>query len=373
MSSGSGSRDWGEPPWTIDFRPTTRRLPREVDFAIVGGGFTGLATAAWLRHLAPEKSVAVFEARALGAGSSGHTGGIALGETAAGDLPGLGDVLGGLSHILSTLRVECECETGGAYELTHLPGLKHSPIHWADSGVLCVANEVPGGTVNPGKMVSGLARAADRLGAVILENARVDNVVRQDARLCLTVRGAEIRAQRALVATNAMSLELSGLVGQAEPKFTLAVATEPLTDAQVSELGLATRRPFYTIDLPYLWGRLVQSNSVIFGSGLVHLNDWRELEELSIHKGEAAELLARLAERVRALHPALRGVKFTHRWGGPMLIGDGWTPVFQSHSRCEGLLVLGAYSGHGVALSVYLGCWAAEALLGRRELPSWGA
>jgi hypothetical protein len=34
--------------------------------------------------------------------------------------------------------------------------------------------------------------------------------------------------------------------------------------------------------------------------------------------------------------------------------------------------VLGAYAGHGVALSVYLGCWAAEALLGQRSLPSWG-
>ena len=35
-------------------------------------------------------------------------------------------------------------------------------------------------------------------------------------------------------------------------------------------------------------------------------------------------------------------------------------------------IILGGYSGHGVALSVYLGRWAAEALLGRRELPDWG-
>jgi len=34
-------------------------------------------------------------------------------------------------------------------------------------------------------------------------------------------------------------------------------------------------------------------------------------------------------------------------------------------------MVLGGYCGHGVALSVYLGKWAAEALLGRRALPSW--
>jgi glycine/D-amino acid oxidase-like deaminating enzyme len=35
------------------------------------------------------------------------------------------------------------------------------------------------------------------------------------------------------------------------------------------------------------------------------------------------------------------------------------------------VIVLGAYSGHGVAQSVYLGAWAAEAMLGRRELPDW--
>jgi glycine/D-amino acid oxidase-like deaminating enzyme len=35
------------------------------------------------------------------------------------------------------------------------------------------------------------------------------------------------------------------------------------------------------------------------------------------------------------------------------------------------VLVLGGFSGHGVALSVYLGRWAAEILLGKRALPRW--
>jgi len=33
--------------------------------------------------------------------------------------------------------------------------------------------------------------------------------------------------------------------------------------------------------------------------------------------------------------------------------------------------VLGGYSGHGVAQSVYLGRWAAEVLSGKRSLPDW--
>jgi len=364
-------RQWGEPPWKVSFRQRKLSLPQNVDFAIVGAGFSGLAAAAWLRRLAPEKNVAVLEARSVGAGSSGHTGGIALAETAAGGLPGLGDVLRGVKRILRTLRVDCDLVLGDAYELSHRAGRADSPIRWSDAGELRMAQQVPGGTVNPGKLVSGLARAASRLGAKIFENARVESVDRGKS-LLVSVGGREILAERALVATNAMSLELSGLAGRAQPKFTLAVATEPLASKQLRALGLASRRPFYTVDLPYLWGRVLRSNAVVFGSGLVHLTDWRELETLSIRSGEPAALISRLEERVRRLHPALQGVKFTHRWGGPMLIGEQWKPVFTRRAESENLLVLGAYSGHGVALSVYLGCWAAEALLGRRALPNWG-
>src|SRR5260370_7432398 len=56
---------WGAPPWTVDFRPASRALPDRVDFAIVGGGFSGLSAAAWLRRLAPRRSVLVFESPSL--------------------------------------------------------------------------------------------------------------------------------------------------------------------------------------------------------------------------------------------------------------------------------------------------------------------
>src|SRR6202043_495295 len=108
---------WGLPPWTIEFHSEPLPVPEEVDFAVVGGGFTGLAATAWLRHLEPNKRVALFEASRIGAGSSGHTGGMALSETAAGDLPGLGDVLAGFSGILRELQVQCDLTLPGAWEI----------------------------------------------------------------------------------------------------------------------------------------------------------------------------------------------------------------------------------------------------------------
>ena len=361
---------WGEPPWRIDFRSPARPIPKEVDFAVIGGGFTGLSAAAWLRRFEPSKSVALFESSHVGAGSSGHTGGMTLAETAAGDLPGLGEVLAGFSDIVKELALDCDLSLTGVWELGRTDGLPDSPIAWTDSGDLRAVKQVSGGTIDPGKLVSGLARCADRLGVRIFENAAVENIEFKEP-LRLNVGGNEVHAQSVLLATNAMSLELSDLVQRAQPKFTLAVATEPLTEEQRGALGLGSRKPFYTIDFPYLWGRLLSNGGVIFGSGLVHLNDWRELVEIDIATGQAAELITRLERRVRGLHPVLRGVEFTHRWGGPILIADQWRPVFRLHPRSSRAVVLGGYSGHGVALSVYLGRWAAEVMLERRKPPHW--
>jgi glycine/D-amino acid oxidase-like deaminating enzyme len=364
--------DWGATPWTIDFRPVRRELPGEVDFAVVGGGFTGLAAAAWLRRVAPEKSVVVLEGGSIGAGGSGHTGGLALAETAAGEMPGLGDVLAGYSEIVRELNVECELRLPGVWELARRNPLPHSPIAWNDSGDLRAVAEVPGGTIHPGKMVSGLAQAAEQNGALIFEYSRVERVAFGDP-LRLEIAGREIRARGALFACNAQSLELSGLAGATDPKFTLATATAPFTAAQLAELGLSSGKPFYTVEMPYLWGRLLPSGGIVFGAGLVHLKDWRELDSLDIAQGQPPEMFARFEQRVRKFHPVLRNVEFTHRWGGPILVGAGWDmrPIFRRHPESPRALVLGAYSGHGVALSVYLGRWAAEVLLGQRELPVW--
>jgi glycine/D-amino acid oxidase-like deaminating enzyme len=377
---------WGTSPWTITFRPRRQSLPSHADFVVVGGGFAGLSAAAWLKRLAPNKSALLLEGDTLGNGASGRTGGISLAESAAGDLPGLGDVLRGYRRILRTLRIDAELSLLGAFELGRSGGFPNSPIHWSDSGDLRIVKKIPGGTVNPAKIVTGLARAAQSAGVQLIEHAEVTALksayrkrgLAQDA-IELRVRLSRgktlvtktVRAERVLLATNAYSLNLAQLAPNAQPKLTLAVATEPLTPAQLKAIGLASRKPFYTVDLPYLWGRLLRSNAVIFGAGLVHAPAERNLGRIDVHKGEAAERIAWLEGRVRELHPALQDVLFTHAWGGPILFTEGAKPVFRRHPRLPQVTILAGFNGHGVALSVYLGQWAAQSLLGRRPLPGW--
>lgn len=369
MERTANRKNWGNRPWTTDFTAAPHVLPTEVDFAIVGGGFTGLAAAARLRSFAPESTVALFEADEFGAGSSGYTGGMALAESAVGDLPGLGDVLSGYKAILRDLAIDADLCLTGVYELGRSSVLPDSPIHWNDSGELSAVKSVPGGTINPGKAVSGLALAAERLGVLLFEHCGVGEAEFSQGVELVTKRGP-VKAKKVLFATNAHSLELSGLHGRAESTFTLAVATEELPAEIIGNIGLSERKPFYTVDLPYLWGRML-GQAIIFGSGLLQQNDWRDLATLNIDGEEAANMFARLEKRIRGLHPDLAAVSFTHRWGGPICIAEEWIPVFEHHRESQDAIVLGAFSGHGVAQSVYLGNWAAEVLLGKRALPNW--
>ncbi len=414
------SHPWGIPPWTVDFRPTKRPIPGEVDFVVIGAGFAGLSAAAWLAKLAPGKSVLVLESESIGNGASGRTGGMALSETAAGPLPGLGDVLAGYKKILRALHVDSRLTLPGAWELGRSGSSKNSPISWNDSGNLHIVKKVPGGTVDPGKVVSGLARAAQEAGAQIIEHAEVLSIKptgqaviarlasvsrserhaaaanNSDRLLALRVsmksgrraKQKTILARQVLLTTNAASLHLTGLHNQAEPKLTLALAT-PLTTAQLRATGLAARRPFYTIDFPYLWGRPLENNGYIFGAGLVPMpTSWdatfsrdfsqrkpertfSDLLRFDIHRGASAKTLAWLESRVRNMHPALKNIRVTHRWGGPILITKGMHPVFRHHAHHKNILTLAGFSGQGVALSVYLGHWAAQSLLGQRPLPHW--
>lgn len=314
----------------------------------------------------------VLEASRIGAGASGRTGGMTLGETAAGDQPGLGDVLEGFQRILKKLKVNCDLSLPGAWEIGRSGGLAKSPIAWTDSGTLRVVKEVPGGTLDPGKLVGGLARAARRLGAAIFENRPVEHL-EWGEQTEVYFAGGRLRVEKIIFATNALSLRLAGLEDGVHPRLTLAALTAPLTEKQLRAIGLGGRNPFYTVDLPYLWGRVRRDRSIVWGAGLVNAPDESDLAGVDVAAPESARMFAALENRVRGLHPVLASARFTRRWGGPILFRDSWKPIFDWHPQSENAIVLGAYAGHGVAISSYLGRWAAEALLGRRKLPSWGA
>ena len=328
---------WGQPVWEVPFTAPRVPAPGRADVAVVGGGLTGFSAA---RHLAVRGlRVAVLEATRVGDGASGRSGGIALEDTAAGPLPGFGNCLGELQGF------DCELDLGGCWEISHSSELSRRPLDWNDQGLpLRVSGVVPGGTVHPGKLLAAVARAALEAGATVHEQARVTGIEFTDRpRLLLSDRA--LVAGHVVLATNAYALELAELESEAMAMLAVATATAPLQEEQLAALGMTERRPFYTADLPYLWGRLTGDNRLVVGSGLVEMDD----------AGSARPKFRALEQRVRRLHPALENVEVTHRWLGPICIPGDFKPVLRAHPRSEKVLFGGGYTGHGIAQSLRMG------------------
>ena len=130
-------------------------------------------------------------------------------------------------------------------------------------------------------------------------------------------------------------------------------------------------RPFYTVDLPYLWGRPLPDGGLLLGSGLVGARP-RELAARRVDRGELGRALRSLEERIRGLSPVLAGLPLRRRFAGPVSLREGAVPILCLHHGSPRVALAGAFAGHGVALAPLAGELAAEAVLGHRELPAWG-
>jgi len=369
--------------------------------AVVGAGFAGLAAARVLA--AGGARVAVLEAGRVGEGASGRTGGIVLEGTHVGALPGLDGCIELLRTRVAELGIRCGLELPGCRELAHRPAEagasecgaaaghgagRRGPV-WRDGDdVLVEIDREPGGVVDPGLLVAGLARAALAAGATLHEGAGVrgleitsgSEAQRGPAEpsagpaVLETARGA-VRADAVVLATNAWLAELvSELMPPPIAALAFALATEPLSpDARAALAGPDGEPflPFYTADLPYLWGRGLDDGGIVVGSGLL-VEPPARLARRTLADAAAREALDRLRSRVRGLHAALADVRPRTRWAGPVALLRERPPLLGRHPRAPQVIVAGGWSGHGVAASVAGGERVAAALLRDEPLPTWG-
>jgi len=217
----------------------------------------------------------------------------------------------------------------------------------------------------------GIAQAATKHGAIIHEQSPVTRIA-LTAELCVKIGGERFRPKHIVVATNAWINATLPEAPSLHSSLTFACVTEPLDAVSLAAIGLDEGIPFYTSDLPYLWGRTIRDGRVIFGAGLV-FGQPAELEAIDVRAGSSSEVLDRLRTRVRGLHPALREARFESAWAGPIAFADGAIPLLGSHPMNPRVLVSGGYAGHGVALSVRVGELLALAIGKNLPLPKWGS
>ena len=368
----------------------------DVDVAIVGGGYTGLWTALALREREPSLSVAVLEAREIGDGPSGRNGGFLHGYWSS--LPTLRRVLGDgaalqLGHasarIVPEVRAFCErhdedvwLREGGLLHVSAGPsedfGVEHAVGAARELGVeeeaqLLDARETrrrcnsprfrsaayfrDGATVQPGRLVLALRRAAIASGIEIFEQTPVTGVRAG----VLETAGGGVRAPEVVLALNVWGTSWP-LGGQQTNFGSAVVLTEPVPEL-IAEIGWTGGEAIIDGRMFLHYFRTTPDGRVLMGSGSGRLG-------LGDHVGagilDDRPAQARAERGLRELLPALAGAPIAARWSGPIDVSADKLPRFGTVAGTR--IHYGAgYSGNGVGPSWLGGQILASLALGVQD------
>jgi len=400
VSAASRTFDDNRSVWTVDAAPDTAAPPLArdltVDVAIIGGGFTGVSTAYQLARRNPGLGIALVEARALGNGASGRSGGQMLtGIRPDPDVDqrvseyeitraAIDDLMALIrEHGLQVrhrrdgaLRVTTTAE---AAEATHAEteqlAARGLPLRFVPASALgdrLRARGATGAVFDPSEGVLNgvdLIRAMRPLlvaqGVAIHESTPVHRV-RQGEVIELETAGGTVRARAVVLATNGYTPRLGFFKTGILPVISHVIATAPLDD-DTRARGFGTTSAF-SDDLPRLaYASIDQAGRLVFGGGTNTAYGYRfgNRTAVAAHPGDRP---------ARALHRSLTGyfpglaeVPIEHRWSGPLGV---------TMARHCGIGVMGShgniyygvgYSGHGVVLANLAGRVIADLYAGDHD------
>ncbi len=374
-------------------------LPGDIvaDVAIVGGGFTGLWTALYLRRRHPELRVVVLEADVVGFGASGRNGGwcsallpmglermaAAAGRDAAIAMQrAMFDTVDEVGRVAAEEGIDCHYAKGGYLHLATSPahtgrlrdeleearrfGLGDEDLRWLDrseaaarlaaSGVLGALYTPHCAAIHPARLVRGLAQAVERAGAVIHEGTRVRSIKPGQVR----TGAGRVRADVIVRATEGFTRTLRGERRTLVPLYSLMIATEPLPDDVWERIGLRQRETFNDARHLIIYGQRTADGRFAFGG-----------RGAPYHFGSAirpefdrvAAVHESLRVTLRALFPAIGDAAVTHRWGGPLGVPRDWHCSVGLDQR-RGLAWAGGYVGDGVATTNLAGRTLADLIGG---------
>jgi glycine/D-amino acid oxidase-like deaminating enzyme len=363
-------------------------LPSKVDIAIIGGGYTGLSAA---RTLAKQGSrVAVLEAETIGWGASSRNGGMTLtglklpieaivkryGHVQAQSLFQASlEAIHAVEQILREEKIDCGFARHGhlvvankprhykalireaefmakefSYRVTTLSEMELETEIGSDLYFGGLVDEASGG-LNPAQYAVGLAKTAEKAGAVLCARARLNQIEKRnkDFRL-VTGRGAVV-ADKVLIATSGYTGPAAGaLQRKIIPIGSYMIATEPLSPELARELIPHGRMVFdYRHYLNYY--RLSADNRLLFGGRAAFFPESPRTTR------ESAAILRR---EMTKIFPQLEDVNIEYAWGGTLDFAFDMMPHV---GESEGIFYSLGYAGHGVAMATYLGKTVAEAML----------
>ena len=362
------------------------------DVAIIGGGFTGLGAALQLAKAGAK--VIVLEADQVGSGASGRNGGhlnnglahsflaakAELGaERAIALYKAFDDSIDTLERLIAEENIACDFRRCGKLKLASKPGhfegiarnfeainrevdpetkllsatdLKAeigSPFH---GGMLFKKSAM----MHMGRFAAGLATAANRRGAIIVEQAAVTEQVQEAKGYRLTTAKGTLRAEQVLLATGAYTPSAFGYFRRRIISVgSFIIATRPLTAAEAASVLPGNRTYVNSMNIGNYF-RLSPDNRLIFG-GRARFSATSDQRS----DAKSGTILRAAMER---MFPKLAGIDIEYCWGG---LVDMTADRYPRAGREGGLWYAMGYSGHGAQLSTHLGTIMADAMLGRPD------
>lgn len=217
-------------------------------------------------------------------------------------------------------------------------------------------------SLNPGRLVRGLARAIERRGGSIYEQTEVTGFEGGSNARLVTSAG-EVRARIAIVLAGESYLsQLSKLHRVVLPVYSLITITEPLSAEQWKQIGWRDRESVascnYTVD--YL--TRTADGRILFGSrGAPYRLGSKISDEMDRH----AQTHAYIQKLVEEWFPILSGVRFTHSWGGPVGMPRDWMPMTHFDPVTK-IATARGYTGQGVSTTNLTGRVVAELVSGKK-------
>jgi gamma-glutamylputrescine oxidase len=363
-----------------------------VDVAVIGGGFTGLASALELAEQG--KKVALVEANRIGWGQSGRNGG-----QVTGSLSGDGAILRQLTrqvgqddaeafiwylrwrgHDIIRERIEkygiaCDLKFGHlhtAYSPGHMRAMRATYDDlvrrgMADMVELVEVNDIGrfldtplyhGGIYNrknmhlhPLNLCMGEARAVASLGGLVFEDSPVLEII-HGATPALRLPKGRIVADQILLAGDVYhKLERRKLGGMIFPAAGGIVTTAPLGDLarKLNPQDVAVYDSRFVLD----YYRMTADGRLLFGGG-------------ANYSGKPSrDIAAELRPCIERTFPQLRGVEIGFEWSCDMGIVINRIP--QLGKLASNVWYAQGYSGHGLATSHIVGEVMAKAIGGALE------
>ena len=397
-------RDLGGMP---DPRPA---LPGDldVDVAIVGGGYTGLWTAYYLKRSQPDLRVAVLEQRFAGFGASGRNGGWLTntvtggrdryvdrslrfdklsdrsdrGRDAAIALQrALNDAVDEVIAVAARERIDADIVKGGEFGIARTPSQlarlrasvadeqswPHTDVEELDASAAAsriAVDGVLGGVwhphcarVHPGKLVAGLAAAVERAGATIYEQTHVTEISPGRA---VTDRGV-VRAAHVIRATEGFTADLHGEHRTWLPMNSSMIVTEPLPASAWSAIGWDGRETLGDFAHVYMYAQRTADDRIAFGGRGV---PYRYGSHVDTDGTTQERTIASLAGLLREFFPDAADVPIAHAWAGVLGVPRDWAATV-GHDPATGLGWAGGYVGTGVTATNLAGRTLADLVLGR--------